>query len=235
MIEYLMSVSMTAPLLAAMPSLVAVYIVCLIVGGGLLVLSTFFGGDADADVSADVGADVDVDVDADVDVDLDTAGDTTVDAGAVDAHHAPSVLSLTTWFSVQFLIYFTAMFGLVGATLSYLSGASSVVVLAWAVLGGLVVGQGVHQLLRYLRRSSGDSKITRKDFVNRLGRVTVAIAPQQRGEVAVRTRGGERFVAARARRADESFKIGDTVGIVGFSGGRAEVVSREEFEFVSES
>ncbi len=233
MIEYLMSMPVTAPMLAATPSLGAVYIICLIVGGGLLIVSTVFGGDADADISTDVGADIDVDVDADVDMDI--AGDVTADAGAAHAHHAPSVLSLTNWFSVSFLIYFAAMFGLVGTTLTYLSDTSSGAVLIWAVAGGLVVGQGVHQLLRYLRRSSGDSQITRQDFVNQTGRVTVAIAPGRTGEVAVRIRGGERFVAAVARRSDESFKSGDPIGVVGFSGGKAEVVSRQEFEFVNQS
>jgi membrane protein implicated in regulation of membrane protease activity len=217
-------------MLAAMPSLSAVYIVCLIVGGGLLIVSTLFGGDADADIGADVGADIDVDVDADVDMDV--SGDATTDAGAA---HAPSVLSLTNWFSVSFLIYFAAMFGLVGTTLTYLSDASSGAVLIWAVAGGLIVGQGVHQLLRYLRRSSGDSQITRQDFVNQTGRVTVAIAPGRTGEVAVHIRGGERFVAAVARRSDESFNAGDPIGVVGFSGGKAEVVSRKEFEFVNEA
>ncbi|MBU0618085.1 MAG: hypothetical protein KKI02_10240, partial [Planctomycetes bacterium] len=63
--------------------LTTVYWACLIVGGGLMLLS-MLGGDSDADVSVDT--DVDVGFDADVDLDADGAFD--VDADGVDLSHA---------------------------------------------------------------------------------------------------------------------------------------------------
>jgi hypothetical protein len=70
--------------------------------------------------------------------------------------------------------------------------------------------------------------------VNTHARVTVAIVPGQRGEVALQVRGRERFVPAVARRADDRFDVGDRVGIVAFANGTAEVVSRQEYEFINE-
>lgn len=217
-----------APLLAALPSLEPLYVVCLIVGGGLLVISTVFaGGNADVGVEGDVS----VDVDADVDISPEAPGDAAVGPG----HEITSGLSLASWFSIHFLVYFFAMFGLIGTVLSYLSDLGSTAALALALIGGIVAGQGAHQLLRYLRRSSGNSEASRRDFTNKLARVTVAIAPARKGEVAVQARGRERFVIAVGRRSDERFNVGDTVGIVAFNGGKAEVVSREEFEFITDS
>lgn len=216
-----------APLLAALPQLGPVYIVLLIVGGGLLVISTVFGGDADA--GGDIEAGVDVDLDADV------SADTPTDVDAAHGHETGAAVSLASWFSIHFLVYFCAMFGVIGTVLSYLSETSPPAVLGLAVLGGIVAGQGVHQALRYLRRSSGDSKVAKRDFVNKLARVTVAPGPSQKGEVAVQIRGRERFIIAVTHRADDQFKIGDTVGIVAFVAGKVEVVSREEFEFITKS
>ncbi len=224
---------------AALASMGPFYIISLVIGGGLVVISTVFSGDADVDADFDVDVDVDVDVDLDVDVDAsvdgDVAADVSGDADVPGGDHSAGALSLSTWFSVRFVVYFLAMFGLIGTVLTRLTGSSPAAVLAAAVLGGLIVGQGVHQLVRYLRRSSGNSEVATKDFVNQLARVTIAIAPAKCGEVAVKARGRERFVAAVGRRSDDAFKAGDTVAVVAFNAGKAEVVSREEFEFINES
>jgi len=226
-----------APLLAALPALEPVYIICLIVGGGLLVISTVFGGQTNGgvDVATDTGVDFGGDVNVDAAPDVDVSPDAPIDTGPAHAHGHGGGLGLSSWFSISFLIYFAAMFGLVGTVLSYMSKASSGAVLAWALVGGIVVGQLVHQALRFLRRSSGNSQVRKDDFLNQLARVTVALGPNQCGEVAVRAAGRERFVAAVTRRTDDKFAVGDTVAIVGFSGGKAEVVSKDEFEFMSGS
>ncbi len=210
------------PILAAAPGLTMIYIICLIVGGGVLVVSTVFGGDGDAGLDADVDVDVDIDVDADV------------AAEGAEAGAAPS-LSLSTWFSMQFVVYFVAAFGLVGTVLTYTSTVGSAGTLVASLAAGLVIGQGVHQLMRALRRSSGDSKAMRRDFVNKPARVTIAIKPPERGEVALQVRGREKFVPAWAQRTDDRFEAGSSVVIVTFANGTAHVVSQEEYEFVTDS
>ena len=128
-----------------------------------------------------------------------------------------------------------AMFGLIGVVLTYLSATASVTVLISALVGGLIVGQGVHQLLRKIRRSSGDSTPQPKDFVNKLARVTVGITPPNKGEVALRVGRAQRYIPAVSRREDKPFRAGEEVGVIAYHAGVAEVVSREEFEFLRNS
>ena len=75
----------------------------------------------------------------------------------------------------------------------------------------------------------------REDYVDQPGRVTIAIAPPSRGEVALQVRGRERYVPAAAQRGDDKFDVGSKVVVVGFDNGTVEVVSEKEHEFVNQS
>ncbi len=219
------------------------YVICLIVGGGMLAVSTLLGGDSHGDVDAggDLGLDGHADLDG-ADFDADTGG---LDADAAHgadlvhadaAHHGAMIdgASLASWFSIRFVIYFMAVFGLIGTILSYLSGAGPLASFVAAMVGGVLVGQIVHQAIRWLRRSGGNSALVVDDYLNRRARVTVTIAPSAKGEVSLELRGDTRYVPARARRSDEAFKIGDDVVVVGWSQGTAEVLSVKEHEFLTE-
>lgn len=197
----------------ALPALTTIYWICLIVGGGLLLISSLAGGDTD------MGADVDADVSLD---------------GHADAGH-PHASALAAWFSMQFVVFFMAMFGLVGVTLTYLTGSTPILTLASAAGGGLLVGQGAHQVLRKLRQSSGDSTPQPEDYVNKLARVTIAVAGGKTGEVAMRVGRSERFVPAVAKRAEDTFSSGQQVGVVAYHDGVVDVVSRQEYEFLNEN
>ncbi len=242
--------------LLSISSLGALYVVCLIVAGGLVVISTVLGGDtdvdADFDTDFDVDADFDFDPDLDVDMDADSAldghagstelaGDAvpsgdTVPAGDVElAGDSSSGLSITDWFSMQFVVYFAAAFGLIGTALTFASQVEPAVVLVSSLIGGLAMGQVAHQLLRILRKTSGNAQASRTDYINRPARVTIAIIPPQKGEVALQVRGRERFIPAIAKRSDDRFEIGDRVGVVGYRHGTGEVVSLKEYEFVNNS
>ena len=199
--------------LALMPGLSAAYLVCLIVGGGLLVISTVFGGD-----SSDTGLDGDVsggDLDFDVDV-----SDSAV-------HSDPSVLALTRWFSMQFVIYGVATFGLVGTVLTYVSGLEARAALVVSVAAGVVIGQLAHHAMHYIRRTGGNSAVQPQDYLDRMGRVSVVIGPDGPGEVAVQVRGVERFVPAMAASAEARFAAGQTVRVVAFRAGSVEVVATD--------
>jgi len=215
----------------AFPDLTAWYWIALIVGGGLLLISTLAGGQGDAGVDVDTGLDVDVDagVDVGVDGDVDIGGD--VHAGHGHAAHGHAG-SLASWFSMQFLVFAAAVFGLVGVTLTHLSDQTAGVVFSAALIGGLVFGQGVHQVLRSIRRTSGDSTPQAADYVNKIGRVTVRVTHKDRGEVAVHLRQGERFLPAVSQRPDATFVPGEQVGVVSYEAGTAQVISREEYEFL---
>lgn len=212
--------------------LTTVYWACLIVGGGLLLISSLAGGHGDADLGGhfdgdlgDISLDAHVDVGADFHAPADVSGDVHVDhAGAT---------SLASWFSVQFVVYFMAMFGLIGVTLTHLTDAGGGVTVAAATLGGLLVGQGVHQLLRKLRRTSGNSTTQLADYLNKIARVTIDMSHQSTGEVALNVGSNERFLPAVSKREDVKFSRGDAVAVVEYQGGVAQVVSREEFEFLT--
>ena len=143
----------------AMGTLNAIYWICLIVGGGLLLISTLFGG-MDA---ADIDLDLDMDLDTDMDIDLDA-----------DISH-DGILSLSSWFSMQFVVFFVAMFGVVGVVLSGSSGLEAHITLAIAISCGLLLGQGVHQTMRKIKSNSGDTTPQVKDYIKRLARVSIGI------------------------------------------------------------
>ena len=116
---------------------------------------------------------------------------------------------------------------------TFLTDQTSGVAFVSALVGGLVIGQGVHQILRKLRRSSGDSTPQPRDYVNKIARVTIAVDHARKGEIAVRAGRAERFIPAIAKRADTMFKSGERVAVVAYRNGVAEIVSREEYEFLT--
>lgn len=222
--------------LAVTQAWVAAYIICLIIGGGLLVISTVFGHHGDADVDAgDVGIDVGehgIELgDHDVEV---SAGDIEHGAGLGHAGEHVSGLSLSSWFSVRFVVYTMAVFGGVGTVLTFTSNWSPTVVAVLALISGLVAGQFVHQSFRYLRRTSGDSTISAREYMNRPARVTVRIVPPSKGEVVVTIRGHAHYVPAVAKREGDRFNRREKVHIIGFSNGTAEVISQKEHEFMKD-
>ena len=133
---------------------------------------------------------------------------------------------------MQFAVFFLAVFGLIGTSMTYASGVAPTIVLAAALVGGCVVGQIVHQTLRALRKTGVGSDLTTRDYVEQPARVTIAFDATRRGEVAIASRNGERFLAAQAKRGDDRFKVGDQVVVVGFTNGVAEIVSKTEHDFV---
>jgi len=203
------------------------YIIALIVGGGLLTVTIVFGDHTTTDVHAEVPGHVGMDA---------SAGGTLHHGVDTSAHSTGGHgLALSSWFSFQFVVYFLAVFGLLGVTLTFVARLQPGTVLTAAIIGGVVIGQFVHQSLRVLKRTGVGSDLTRADFINHSARVTIAIEPARRGEVAIPSRTGERFLAAVAQRGDERFKLGDSVVVVAFTNGVAEVVSKQEYEFISDS
>ena len=218
----------------AMPDPSALYWACGVFGGAFMFLA-LLGGDSDSDIDVDADIDVDFDADFDVDVDggIDADGGGMLDASEALAHAHAGALSLATWFSFRFLVYFTFAFGALGVLFTYLTDLGRVVVLLISLVGGLAAGQGVHQLFRQIRRSSGNSAADIGDFMGKVGRVTVDIEYPLNGEVAVHVRSSERYLPALATREGAVFKQGDEVVIVGYQGGIARIVSRKEHEFLT--
>lgn len=234
-----------ATLLADFPNLldlaVPAYWFALIVGGGMIVLSTLsggaahgstleggFGGDAlhaagaDADLGGVLGGDPGGDVPVDAGGDLATGGDAATHA------HGPGALALSKWLSLNFVIYTLAVFGAVGLVLSYVAGLSAAAGLPYAVVCGAAAGQGVHQALRRLRATAGNSSTLPQDYVNRIGRVTIAIQHPDPGELVLNVRGTARYVPATAARAGGRYAVGEEVVVRAYRAGLAEVAGTNE-------
>ncbi len=211
-----------------------VYVGCLIFGGGLVLLSALGGHHHDVDAGAGL-ADA-AGADALDGGGLDAGGlDASEAASAMDTAHGGSATELFAWFSLRFVIYFVASFGLVGTVLSYMSELGSGPVLAISLIAGLAVGQSIHWLMRSLMRSGGNSQTSARDFLNKTARVTVALSPGRRGQVAVPVRDSEVYLTAVSQRGDESFAVGDQVVVREYSCGTASVISRREHTFRQET
>jgi hypothetical protein len=171
-----------------MDTLFATYVGCLIVGGGLVLISFFSDTDHDADVDMDMDVDVDVDVDMDIDADHDVDVASSVDGA--DALWLP-VLSLRFW------IFFAAFFGLTGTILHLLNQTSWQTTLGISVGFGVGSGWLVSTLVRKLRSAKVDSNIDpQRDYVGSLGEVILAIEPGDPGLVRLRVKGVDVDVTA---------------------------------------
>ncbi|MCA9245107.1 MAG: hypothetical protein KDA32_14205 [Phycisphaerales bacterium] len=194
------------------------YWIALIVGGGLVALSTLSLGDMfgghDIDVSADIGIDGHVDFGHDV--------------GGHDVGATEGVSSLATWLSFSFLVYFLFAFGAIGLLLASVAEAGPLLSLIGALTGGGLIGQIAHQMRRSVQASSGNSATRPEDYVNRIGRVSIGIEPGRRGEVALQVRGTERYVPAVTLKDGARFLTGARVFVVAYRAGVAEVVSPDE-------
>ncbi len=176
-----------------MDTLFATYVGCLIVGGGLVLISFFSDTDHDADVDMDM--DVDVDVDLDIDADHDVAVPTSIDAG--DALWLP-LLSLRFW------IFFSAFFGLTGTILHLLDQLTWQATLGTSVGFGVGSGWLVSTIVRKLRSARVDSNIDpHRDYVGCVGEVILAIEPGDPGLVRLRVKGVDVDVTAITEGASE--------------------------------
>lgn len=191
---------------------IGTYWITLIVGGGLVALSTLslgdmFGGDVELDTDVDIGHG---------------------DIGHADVGAAAGVSSLATWLSFSFLVYFLFGFGAVGLLLASVAEVGPVGSLLGALIGGGLIGQAAHQIRRSVQVNSGNSATRSEDYVNRIGRVSIAIEAGRRGEVALQVRGAERYVPAMGAHDNGQFPIGARVFVVAYRAGVAEVVSPDE-------
>lgn len=164
-----------------------VYLIFLVVAGGIAVLSAF--GDF-----LDVGVDGDaaLDLDLDFDVDADTVFADLADAGPAAASAPPAAI-----FSLRALVFAAFGFGATGTALSAFGaspGALSTVALS--MLAGLVVGVAVGSLLAYLKRSDTHSRPGDEGFRGLTGRVVLPVREGTPGTVIVRRGPREHSVRA---------------------------------------
>lgn len=187
--------------------MLSLYLVCLVLGGVLIALSIFGGGDGDLDM----GADADVDVEG---------GDLEVESGE-------GVTAAARFLSMRNLVFFLAFFGLTG-TLFSLMGTGFVVTLATSAALGLVAAVIVQRLMDYLRSSQSGSIRKMSTFAGAEARVVVGLGPGKPGKVDIVAGEQTHQLVARIHegaRVDHA-EVGDTVVVVRIQDGIALVAEK---------
>ena len=185
--------------------MLTLYVVCLVVGGLLVALSIFGGGDADVDTDFTAEADFDV--------------ETTVDGGEAAAVGGP-----TRFLSVRNVVFLVAFFGLTGTLLTLL-GAGALLTAPFSVALGLAAAGTIHYVMRQLGGSEAGEVPDAGALEGALADVVVDLDEIHSGKIAVR--GGDRTLQMIARVHEDAevrrFQAGDEVVIVGVRDGIAQV------------
>ncbi len=151
--------------------MLVVYLITLIVGGGLLAVTLVFGGDGDG--HGHVGGDGHGGVDP--------HGD---QAGAADA-----LLGWLPVTSLRFWTFFGAFFGLTGTLLTSWVGTGFVPTLAMSIGAGYLSGIAMDRAMRVLRRSDSDSTVGERDLVGAAVEVLVPVVSGKTGKVRAHLKG----------------------------------------------
>lgn len=189
--------------------MLTLYLMCLLLGGLLIALSIFGGGDADVDV--DVAGDADVDV----------------EGGDLDAGSGEGLAAAARFLSMRNLVFFMAFFGLTGALLNLLQADPAATLLTAGGLG-VVAAWAVHRLMGYLRGSQSGALPSVSALAGSEARVVVGITPTRPGKVDVVV--GDRTCQFLARihegAAVDHVEAGDTVVVVRIQDGIALVADK---------
>lgn len=178
--------------------MITVYLVSLVLGGGLLAASLFGGhGDSDADAAGHDGGG-----DHDASADHDAGHDHDHDAHLGDAAHGVrDAQRRGLWnplLSFRFWTFGTAFFGLTGALLTWRDLAFEPIRGAVAAGAGLAIGLVAAAVTRVLRETISADEIRIDDYRGQLGELSLPLREGGTTRVRIRVRHREREVLARA-------------------------------------
>jgi membrane protein implicated in regulation of membrane protease activity len=180
------------------------YLSTLFIGGALLMLSIFAGGDHEMDHGTEFDSDFDGDIDADFDADVDMDAH----SGGLDFHGFDAWLPIG---SLRFWTFFSAFFGLVGTSLTFAGSLGSTLTLAPSIGVGYVSGVVATRLLKKLTKESVGKVVNARDLVGTIGQLMLPVAPGVQGKVRMNV--GGRTVEQPAY-CDEEIKAGSKALII---------------------
>lgn len=188
--------------------MLGVYLFAMVVGVGLVLFSVLGGGDGNA-------GDIEASLDADADVEVEHGAGITTGMGEI-------VLGL---FRPRNLTFLLAAFGTTG-TLLTVAGTNPAGTALMATAMGVGAWLLTHGVFTWLRRTdSAVDALSDRDLEGTIGRVTLPIAPGQRGRITVLVAGRQAYLTARlAPDMDRPLAIGTEVLIRRTDGGVAEVI-----------
>lgn len=182
--------------------MLAAYLLSAILGVGLIVFSSFGGGETDTD--------------------LDIEG---------DAWHGGAGQILLGLFSTRNLTYFLAAFGAAGLILTFLGVAPSSTALVAGGLGVVSMGLS-HAVFTWLRRTDAALNVFGDaDFSGMLARVVLPVSTTDRGQIACTVAGREMYLTARLdANASSPLGVGDEVIILHAHEGVATVIAASQID-----
>jgi membrane protein implicated in regulation of membrane protease activity len=172
------------------------YLSTLIIGGSLLLLSIFAGGDHEIDHDTDFDADFDADADFDH------------DAGGFDFHGFDAWLPIG---SLRFWTFFSAFFGLVGTALTFSGEMGATMTLAPSIGVGYITGISATRLLKKLTKESVGKVVSRDDIVGSTGKLMLPVAKGVEGKVRLNV--GGRTIEHSAF-CDEAIEAGSKILVI---------------------
>lgn len=233
-----------------MEIMTAIYIACLLFGGVLLGVSIVFGGEhGDSDHTAELGEDVDLshDLDAHGDVDIETVdspdmdihSEIDLDSGSdidsqavssfdkelsINAHTAEVV----QFFSIRYVIYFMAFFGLTGSLLSLFSVASISTLISSSFVGSFSYYFG-YRLMKYLKTSESGKAVQLLDMKGRYARVNLKVSKIKYGKIFIKTENSSFQIIAKLSESSKKdfLNPGTEVLIIDFDDSIAIVVEKD--------
>lgn len=186
--------------------MIAIYIACFVLGGGLVVLSALTGGDHGGHGG-----------DGSVEHGIEHGGDH--GEGHAGDHDGPWIPFL----SLRFWTFTLAFFGLMGLAVRFLVPVAFIVELGAALTVGLISGLSVSWAVRKLQRTSVDSSVPPRELIGREATVLLPVSGERPGKVRLRV--GARQIDILANSDETStLEAGEPVVVVDLDGARVRVV-----------
>lgn len=182
--------------------MLAAYLLSAILGIGLILFSSFGGGDHDAELEIDG-----------------------------DAWHGGAGQILLGLFSTRNLTYFLAAFGAAGLILTYLDVAAVSTALVAGSLGVVSMGLS-HTVFTWLKRTDSALNVFGDaDFSGMLARVVLPVSATERGQIACNVAGREMYLTARLdANGPATLQVGDEVIILHADDGVATVIAATQID-----
>lgn len=215
--------------------MLSIYWVCF-VGGGIFVFLAVIGGidGADFDVGADIGLfEPELEFDSpgiDADAEVYDEKDPRQEATDVPRSRSRPFNLLLIFKTIKFWTFGLCFFGLTGLLFSwFVPNLSPPMILAIAVVMGLLIGGGMASVLQLLRYQNVNSLVKPGELVGQIGTVEIPFDQNSRGKVRLHYSGNIREMVARTSDT-RSLESGDTIVVVGIEENQLWVVAEESLK-----
>lgn len=215
--------------------LFTIYIVCAVVGGGLMLMSALGGlmhGDLDVDHSLDVDHDLDVSGGHEIDFDHDlSTTELASELPHLDFSMSGGFGAHDFWLaflSMRFFTYFAGTFGVLGLMLTLFSSWVEPTIVFVCAATAFAIGYGGSLVFRYLKAEGVTSGITKDDYIGVLGSTLVGISGSQPGKVRIRIKNDTIDMIALSEQGKDIAK-GEEIVVVGLEGDRVRVAPKGDF------